>query len=347
MHRKILTSFFLATLFLFDLVVGAHPSFAQVGNTGTELTMVISPAYPRPGEEVTVSIESYNFDLNRSEVHWFVNDRPVKTAVGYKKLVVRAGRNGETTIVRVAAIAENGNTYSKDTVIRPAEVNLLWQAQSYTPPFYRGKALMPFQGTVMVTAVPTFAQGRSTMAPESLIYTWKEGDDVIGGSSGKGKNLFPFRGAVPMRPKTISVLVESPDRTMSAEASITVDPVSPRLLFYENHPRYGLLLQKALGSTFSLEEDEARIDAVPYYFETSGTRGSKDMVYEWQMNYTPLESSKDPFIILRRTSDAPGRTSLFLEARSSDDKRAFQATDANLMIEFPLKGFQFDPTLTR
>ena len=330
-----LTSLLFFTLFL----LGTQTALAQVGNTGTELTMVLSPTHPRPGEEVTVSIESYNFDLNRSEVHWFVNDLPVKTSTGGKTFTVKAGRNGEATTVRVLAIAENGNTYSVNTLIRPAEVNLLWQAQSYTPPFYRGKALMPYQGTVMVVAVPSFARGTSTMAPESLIYTWKDGDDVIGDSSGKGRSAFAFRGSVPLRTKTISVLVESPDRTMSAVASITVSPVSPRLLFYENHPRYGLLLSKSLENTFTLEEDEVRIDVIPYYFETAGARTSKDMVYDWQMNYTPLDSSKDPFIVLRRSSDSEGHTSLFLEARSVDEQRAFQAADATLMIDFPLKGF--------
>ena len=323
--------------------LGALPLFAQMGGAGTELTMAMLPAHPRPGENVLVSVESYNIDLNRAEVRWFINDVLVKTGLGEKQLSVLAGSGGETKTVRVVAIGENGSTYSSSVVIRPAEVTLLWQAQSYTPPFYRGKALMPYQGTVLVAAIPSFTRGKSTMSAESLIYTWTEGDTVIGDSSGKGKNLFVFQGSIPMRPKTISVLVESPDRTMTAEASIDVAPVAPRLLFYEEHPRFGLL-PKALTGSFLLEGDETRIDAIPYYFETS-TRAGGDMVYGWQMNYSPLESERKPFLILRRSSNAAGRTNLFLEARSADESKTFQAGEGKLTIEFPQKAFEFDPTV--
>ncbi|MDO8619880.1 MAG: hypothetical protein Q7R64_00855 [bacterium] len=315
---------------------------AQTGGVGTELPMTVLPEHPRPGEAVEVSVESYNIDLNRAEVQWFVNDKLVKTGLGNKRLTVSAGRNGETTVVRVVAIAENGIIYSASATIRPAEVNLLWQAQSYTPPFYKGKALMPYQGTVLVAAIPSFTRGKSTMSPGSLIYTWSEGDNVIGDSSGKGRNLFVFRGSVPLRTKTISVLVESPDRTMSAEASINVTPVAPRLLFYENHPRYGLLISKALANSFTLSEDETRIDAVPYYFESDTKTGSA-LLYEWQMNYSPLTFETSPFLILRRASNAAGRTNIFLEVRDTDEQKTFQAAEGKLMIEFPQIGFEASP----
>src|SRR3989338_635002 len=132
------------------LLLGVSSIFAQTGAVGTELAMSISPEHPRPGESVMVSVESYNIDLNRSEAHWFVNDKPIKTGTGGKQLQVLAGRNGEATSVRVVVLGENGTTYSASIIFRPAEVNLLWQAESYTPPFYKGKALMPYQGTVLV-----------------------------------------------------------------------------------------------------------------------------------------------------------------------------------------------------
>ncbi len=339
MHRLFV---FLIALMVFS---AGGPVFlhAQTTGVGTELVVGVTPEHPRPGESIVVSVESYNIDLNRAEVQWFVNDKLVKTGAGIKHLTVTAGRSGETTTVRIITIGENGNIYSANVIIRPAEVNLLWQAQSYTPPFYRGKALMPYQGTVLVAAMPSFTRGKSTMSPNSLIYTWKEGDDVIGDSSGKGKSLFIFRGSIPLRTKTISVLVESPDRTMSAEASIDISPVAPRLLFYENHPRYGLLSARALGKTFTLEEDETRVDAIPYYFE-SPTRTGSDFVYEWQMNYNPIITEKDPFLILRRSSNEAGRTNLFLEVKSSDEQKTFQAAEAGLIIEFPQKGFEVTPT---
>ncbi len=327
----------IAFVFLALLGLGTpNALLAQTGGTGTELSMTLDPEHPRSGEALTVSVESYNIDLNRAEVNWFVNDKLVKSGVGVKSLETVVGRAGGVTSIRVVALGENGITYSASAVIRPAEVSLLWQAESYTPPFYKGKALMPYQGTVLVAAIPSFTRGASVMSSASLIYTWKEGDDVIGDSSGKGKSVFAFRGEVPMRTKTISVRVESPDHTMIAESSVDIVPVAPRLLFYEDHPRYGLLLGKALVGHFFLEADETRISALPYYFETR-VRSNQDITYDWQMNYQPLPRERDSAVTLRRIASSSGSSNLFLEARSTDVDKTFQAGEERLTIEFPEK----------
>lgn len=324
--------------FLTLLLLGAPAIlFAQDGGLGTELVMTISPENPRPGVAVAVSVESYNIDLNRADVRWFINDKLVKAGIGEKSIQTFSGRAGELTEIRVVALGEEGAVYSASIAFRPAEVNLLWQAESYTPPFYKGKALMPYQGTVLVAAVPSFMRGPSVMSAESLIYTWKEGDTVIGDSSGKGKSLFVFRGEVPIRPKTISVRVESPDRTMTAEAFVDIVPVAPRLLFYEEHPSYGLLFGKALLGSFLLAGDETRIRALPYYFEMNNSLSDRDIVYDWQLNYQSLPEEKNPALTLRRAVTTAGKSNLFLEARSTDEEKLFQAAEATLTIEFPEK----------
>jgi len=323
----------LVTLFF----VGAPLSlFAQTGTIGTELSMALAPEHPRPGDQTVVSVESYNIDLNRSTVTWFVNDKTVKRGVGEKRITVIAGKGGERMDIRVVAVAENGNTYSASLSLRPAEVNLLWQAESYAPPFYKGKALMPYQGTVLVAAVPSFANGASVMPASSLIYTWKDGDNVVGDSSGKGKSLFVFRGEIPVDLKTISVTVESPDHTMIADASITVVPVAPRLLFYEENPLYGLLFGKALTGTVPLSGDEMRVSAIPYYFETA-SRSNKDVSYNWQLNYAPLSSQGSSAITLRRSTKDAGFSDVFLEAHNRDENKSFQAAEQKVTIQFPEK----------
>ncbi len=332
MRRLCIASFFVALFF-----AGVPFSLsAQTGSVGTELSMALSPEHPRPGEQAVVSVESYNIDLNRSEVTWFVNDKVVRRGTGEKRITVFTGKGGERMEVRVVALGENGNTYSASLVLRPAEVNLLWQAESYTPPFYKGKALMPYQGTVLIAAIPSFTSGTSVMPASSLIYTWKDGDSVIGDSSGKGKNLFVFRGEIPVTIKTISVTVESPDHAMIADAAITVVPVAPRLLFYEDSPLYGLLFGKALTGTVPLSGDEMRVGAMPYYFETSA-RAGRDVVYNWQLNYAPLSGQKTSLLTLRRSTNDAGFSDLFLEAHSADEEKSFQAAERKVTIEFPEK----------
>lgn len=324
MKKKI---FFLLSFFLFVPLTAA----AQLGG-GDELAVTLTPERPGSFTTVTVEVESYIADLSRSTMRWLINGNVVREGVGEKRFSFRTGALGSVTALGISAETLDGRIFNKDLTIRPAEVSLLWQTASYTPPFYKGKALFPFQGTVTVAALPFFVseEGKRFDASE-LVYTWKEDGTVIGDASGYGNALFAFRGAVPMREKVVSVEVATQDNALLAAAEIIVPPIAPRLLLYENHPLYGIRFNHALTSTFSLEGDEVRLSVVPFFFEVLA-RASRDIAYDWQANYQTLPNEKKPDIILRRASQRGGKATVSLEARH--EKQSFQGDDAQLTISF-------------
>ena len=70
---------------------------------------------------------SYDIDLDRSAITWFVNGKAVKSGVGEKTLSTKTGANGAPLVVR-AEIVAGGKTIIKERTIIPADVDILWEA---------------------------------------------------------------------------------------------------------------------------------------------------------------------------------------------------------------------------
>ena len=78
--------------------------------------------------------------------------------------------------------------------MQPTSVDVLWSAYSYTPPFYKGKALAPSRGSVVLVALPQLVtRNGSPIEPKNIIYTWSRRGVILGKSSGLGKNQVVLR----------------------------------------------------------------------------------------------------------------------------------------------------------
>jgi hypothetical protein len=280
---------------------------------------------------VEASLESYVVDLSRSYIRWSVNGKVVTEGDGEVNAVFETGAFGEATRLSVSALSFDGQALSKTLTLRPAEVMLVWQAYSYTPPFYKGKALFPLQGVGTVIAVPAFPDGEGGfMAPKELIYTWSEGGNVTSDGSGFGKDAFVVSGRIPIRPLVIGVDVATRDGTLNGRGEITIETIQPVLRLYEDHPLYGLRFERALSGTFTLSGKEIKVAAVPYYFEAN-RRSAPAISYDWSLNGTALSRERAPSVTLRRVSEESGLSRLSLSAQHGD--KMFQGSETAVTIE--------------
>ncbi|MDO8564597.1 MAG: hypothetical protein Q7R88_01230 [bacterium] len=339
LYFSLLFSYVLCLLvFLFVL-----PLSLSAQTLGGQDALVVSLSPERPGAEqiVSVDVESYAVDIQSAVIGYTINGVLKKRGVGEKHFLFQTGKAGSVTTLTVIAQMPDGRILSKEFKIRPADVLLLWQSSSYTPPFYKGKALFPFQGSVTVAAIPLFvnAEGKR-LAERELVYTWEEDGKVIGDSSGFGKSLFVFQGAVPMREKTVSVEVETIDHALLAAAEITIPPVAPHILLYENHPLFGIRFEQALTRELVLNGDEVRLSAIPFFFEAAD-RGTAALRYDWKLNYQTLSSETRSDIVLRRNSGDGGTAFIGLTAQHTT--KTFQADDASLSVSFKEREFSSLP----
>jgi len=141
-----------------------------------------------PNALLRVSATSYSFDLNSSDIVWKVNGKVFKRGTGEKIIDVMLGDAGSGTKIEIDATVISGQTYHKETVVIPATVDLLWQAYTYTPAWYKGKPLPSSTSDVKIVAVPYFkTAGGEMLSASDLTYNWNLNYKNIGSASGYGK----------------------------------------------------------------------------------------------------------------------------------------------------------------
>ena len=166
-------------------------AYAQVRNT--DMVLNISPQYPSPNQDVNATLNSHVVNLNKANISWSVNDQEMSRGIGKKSFSFRVGDTGSLTVLSVTVETIEGQNILKTLTIRPAGVDILWQAyDSYVPPFYKGKALAPSQGTFKVVAIPNLVNQSGKVNINNLSYAWTKDGNVYFDSSEWCKNYFFF-----------------------------------------------------------------------------------------------------------------------------------------------------------
>ena len=276
-----------STLFLLlILAFAALPVRAQVTAPNTDGRIVISmtPESPLPGVYVRLSAASATIDLQKSDVTWYADTAVIAQGTGVTEAAVSAGPAGGVVDIVVIALAADGTTASGEAFIRPTEVGIIWESDSYTPPFYRGRAL-PSAGTrVRAQAIARFKLPGGGPVPESdITYTWRRNGSVIATASGRGRSFAVFPAPTLFGTDAIEVEAVSADGTLSGKARVNIPSVEPVLVLYEDHPVFGIFYHKAFGQTTTVKDAEVTFAAIPYFAE-AGSPDDPQLVYGWRVN---------------------------------------------------------------
>ena len=293
----------------------------------------IFPQSPGPNTDVSVGIQSFIYDLNSSNIKWSVNGGVVKEGVGEKSISFSTGNLGEVYNISVSARTSSGILFSKQTTIRPAIVDIIWETDGYVPPFYKGKRLYSPESKITVVAITNFIDSNGVaVSRDNAVYNWSNNKDPLVRFSGFGKKSLSVTGSLFENTETFSLTVNSSDGGFSAKGDIAIPAISPGIVFYENNPLYGILYNSAITGGVNMRGDEMTVLAVPYFF--SGTSGNNfGLNFNWLMNggeVRPTEASDQ--ITLRREGGASGRANLSLTVRNKD--KILQASTAQISISF-------------
>lgn len=276
--------------------LGVMHAHAQL--TGADpLTLTITPNYPRPYESVTIVPQSSVIDLSASTVTVTVNGKTVSKGSGAEAAYVTVGGAGTATTVNVTVVS-NGQSYVKSVTLRPADVALVVEPQSTTHPFYGGAALVASEGGVRLIAVPNIRTAGGALVPAAnLVYSWRNGEQVLADASGIGKSVLAATSPVRYRDALITVTVSTQDQSVVAEASTLVAPADPLVRLYRNDPLLGPLFGTALAGEIPLAGTEDTFRAVPYYFASAPA-------IAWRVNHVTNDTDSD--ITVRASGEGSG-----------------------------------------
>lgn len=304
------------------ILVGSGGALAAHAQFGVEpLSITIFPEYPRPFQIITVTPESSLIDLAASTVTISVDGTVVQRGSGKESVNVAVGGPGEATTITVTAV-NNGQLYTAQTVIRPADVALVLEPQSTNHPFYEGGSLVASEGNLRIVAIPDLRTSAGAQIPvENLVFTWRNGEQILESASGIGKSVLTAIAPVRYRDTTISVTVATRDSGVVGQASVVVAPVDPIVRIYENDPLLGPRFEQALSRTDALN-GEATYRAVPYHFRAMPSLA-------WSVNGTASQAGQD--VTVRPAGSGRGRALLSVDALTAAPR---QAAKGELSVTF-------------
>ena len=272
-------------------------------------------------------------DLDRATINWMLNGKSALSGIGKKTFSFNVGEIGTATNVRIDVSGREGDV-SKTVTISPGTVDLLWQAtDSYTPPFYRGKALPAAGSTIRIIAMPNLISGGQPIKSSSLVYKWSRNFDSMENASGYGKDTYTFKNSYLDPEEEVVVNASSASGSASAEGKIIISIISPLVFFYENHPLLGIRYEKALYGELPLSTAEFRVTAEPYFF-SAFNKTLSDLSYKWRLNGGDVPGSPDDLssLVLRQDKNESGITKISLAVKSAS--KIMQAAGNSFSLSF-------------
>jgi hypothetical protein len=200
----------------------------------------------------------------------------------------------------------------KTITLNPADVDLIYEAQTYAHPFFKGKKQFTSESVVTFIAIPNFVTPAGRKIPDGeLVYTWKTNGTVQQSVSGYGRNTFTLKGTLIERPMQVTVDVSAVNSTLASTQSIYIHSTSPEIVLYENNPLLGVVYDKAIMGTFLLERPQVDFEGVPYFFDAQ-TKDSASLNYAWTINGVTVTSKTqtENYMLLRNDNNEEGQATI-------------------------------------
>lgn len=238
----------------FLIVTTAH------AQTSADISLSTIPTDPTPGASVRIEAQSYSADLDQANITWRYNGRVIDGGIGRKSITVTAPAGGAVGTISVTATGGGFANTAASLTLRPASIDLLWEAaDSYTPPFYKGKALAATNALIRVTGIP------SASAPKQMVYTWSRNNTVLGASSGYGKSSLLFKNSELESTENIGVTATT--GAFTGTASIAITPGGPSLVAYHKDEGY-IDYANGTSNTVTTGQNGLVLRFEPYFFST-------------------------------------------------------------------------------
>ncbi len=297
-------SLMLLSLAVFPLSAGAQALLPS----SDAITFIVTPTYPRPYDTITISPRSTLLNLSESVVTISVNGEIVQEGTGTRSAQATMAGPGSATVITVSAKDPTGAVYTKELTLRAADVSLVMEPISSSHPYYEGASLVAPEGRVRLVALPDFrgANG-AVIPPETLVYSWKNGEKQLTDQSGIGRSVLDGVAPLRYRNANITVTVTSQDRLFAGSASVLVAPVEPSVYVYRTYPLLGTWLERAIGSSATLTDTEDSYRAVGYNFRRVPS-------FAWTVNGQANETDDD--ITVRITTPGSGTAQVGVTARA-------------------------------
>lgn len=318
-HVILITTFFLLSVFS---SWGAPKAHAQMFmEQVTNISLSVSPQFPAPHSTVTVSLSAYGYATNDAKILWYINGSPSIGNTNAREITIPTGDGAKSLTVEARITAAAFGTKVLKRVIAPSAVDIVAEPDTYTPLMYHGSALPSVESPVRVIAMPQLYENGKLVSKNDILFTWKLNDEVLLGGAQRGTNVTTL--SMPrFGTAEVSVTAETADGTRSAQNTITLASVKPKLLFYETSLLYGTTL--IAPKHFESSKEELSVSAEPYYIQKSSV-ASPLVTYNWSVDGKKV-TPENPRVVTLIKGAGDARQNVSMVFMSTDQNVAFSQT---------------------
>lgn len=288
-----------ALLVLLTIFMCAEGAVAQEIFSRDRATIHVSPAFPEAGTPLSLSVKTISTPLEQAYIRWFVDGALIAEGDGMSEAIAETKGLGTQTTISVEVLSNNVLLTATRT-IQPAQVDIVWESNSYIPPLYRGRPLASPGTVIKAEAIPRLIRTDGSLIPtKDIMFTWRKNDAVVSSVSGRGKNRIVLPAPELFGSDSVSVEASSLDDSLIAAAQIVVPSQDPFVLLYQDHPLFGSLLHRALTSETTFTDLEVTLTAVPFFSLASSADDSR-LEYAWSVNgaTVPTDATSPSRIII-------------------------------------------------
>ncbi len=268
-------------IFLFSLFLPLYSSAYIERTVGGSLIAEVNPRAPKPNQMVNIKLSGYGFNLDTSDITWILNNEIMDSGRGMKEFSFQMGGVGSVNSLYATVETRTERTLGKNLIFRPAEVELMFESNTYVPRGYRGARLPSPGSLVKVVAKPNFIINNENLDPTSLEYQWRRNGTLLSNENTNNPEILIFRLNEDGRGERIEVSVFSRTYGSRAENSIIITPVNPEIILYENRPLLGVDYKQAITDRLNLSIGTISLKAEPFYFPGQNIN---DNFFAWFIN---------------------------------------------------------------
>ncbi len=296
--------------------------------------LITTPTVPGPNQQVHLEVQGVGTIIGDANIIWQKDGSAVKNGIGERSYTFTTGGVGSVTRIKVTVESSTLGTITREAVFAPAQVYLVWEADTSVPPLYRGKALYSLGSTITVSAFPQVVVNGSTLSPNNLSFQWQHNGSAVADQSGTGRNTLTFEGNQLKTGESVSVDVYF-GSVRVAQSGIFIPAASPQILLYPRDPLRGVLFDQVLPEAISLGSRELTLQAVPYFFSNQNLSDGS-LAYRWTLDgsETAGPDSARGILTLRQTGEGAGEAALGVSLQNTDPSKLLQAAETALRIVF-------------